>query len=497
MGKERKVRWFIHALSVFYIAFIITSSNSILADSLSTPDSWSTPVKISSDADFTHFDGGFDVGGAGDAFVIWRPISEWTSDHGYRTSPSIMASHFNHSTGWSDPEKISDGYARRDMDVAADDYGNAIAVWLEDISQDEMTIFANRFVNGTGWSGQVPISEPYSYLIDPNIEMDGHGNAWVVWISHSPGPDGYWMRSACYFASPMDNDAAWGWGMPMNISSEIAIAYSGLELEVSSDGYAIAGWSILDNRSVAIVNRYIPGVGWLGEERISNDQVNASWGKIAIRDGGSAICAWQEYNETQNSVFISTLKETKWGTPFRVVSYSSSAIEFVNARAIGFLSNEEVMLLVGGTYNNTRDDLTDFRVDYPSGLVTDQEVVWNNYTRAEAIESGRAMIIGIIDEDQLSSREFVAGYGWNQPVTCIHEDPATIFDLRIGIDSSGNAVIVHSIFGPRVFDLMGSSYSDETESPSGNIPIEAIIGVSVVILAVGVGAAIWYLRKSR
>lgn len=491
------MRWFTHALSVFVIAFIITSSSPILADSSSTPESWSTPVKISSDADFTPFEGGFDVGGTGDAFVIWRPISEWTSDNGCRVSPSIMASHFTRSTGWSDSEQISDGYARRDMDVTADDFGNAIAIWVETISQDEMTIYANRFVNGTGWSGQVPISEPYPYLINPNIEMDGHGNAWVVWESHFPGINGYWMMYSCYFASPMDNEAAWGWGVPMNISSEIETPYSGLELEVSADGHAIAGWSILDNWSIAIVNRNVPGVGWIGEERVSNDQVNASLGTIAVSDDGSAICAWQEYDEVQNSVFISILKETGWGAPVKVVTCSSSANEFVNARAIGFLSNEQIMLLVRGTYNFTRDNLTDFRIDLSSGLVSDQEVVWNNYTRAEAIESGKAMIIGIVDEKQLSSREFIAGIGWNALVTCIQSDPSTIFDLRVGIDSSGNAVMVHTIFGPKVFDLMGSSYSDEVESSSGSIPIEAIIGVSVALLAVGIGATIWYLRKSR
>lgn len=449
---------------------------------------------ISADASFSHFSGGFDVGGTGDAFVIWRPISEWTSDHGYKVSSKILASHFKHSTGWSDPEQISDGYARRDMDVAADDYGNAIAIWVEDVSQGAMRIYANRFVNGTGWSGQTPICEPFSYLIDPNIEMDDNGNAWVVWES---GANGYWMWHACYFASPIENEAAWGWGSPMDISSEIVTSNNGFEFEVSGDGNAIVGRIVLENRSVAIVNRYVPGIGWLGEERISDDQDNASWGKIAIRDGGGAICVWQEYDEAHNSILMSILKETGWGSPIELMSYSTSAKEFGNVRAIGFMPNEEAMLLVSGTYNYTRDDLTDFRIDLASGQLIDQEVVWNNYTRAEIIESERAMIIGIVNENQLSSREFVPGYGWDQPVTCIREDPATVLDLRLGFDSSGNALLVYTIIGPQVFDLMGCRYSNGIESPSANFPIEAIVGLSAVIVVVGIGAVIWYHRKSR
>ncbi len=57
------MRWSMQMLSVFTIVLIIASSSSILADSSETPESWSTPVMISADADFSHFSGGFDVGG--------------------------------------------------------------------------------------------------------------------------------------------------------------------------------------------------------------------------------------------------------------------------------------------------------------------------------------------------------------------------------------------------------------------------------------------------
>lgn len=67
-------------------------------------DSWTAPVKISSNAYFDYWNGGFAVGDSGDAFVVWIPIVEWNSDNGYSTYPQLLASHFSPATGWSSPE---------------------------------------------------------------------------------------------------------------------------------------------------------------------------------------------------------------------------------------------------------------------------------------------------------------------------------------------------------------------------------------------------------
>lgn len=480
----------------FAILSTLILTTSAWADDQSASMSWTGPVKVSSNADFSWSSGGFDVGGSGDAFVIWRPISEWTADNSFRIRSVIMASHYNHSIGWSSPLQLNQGFAGRDMDIAVDDQGNAIAIWIEDLSSEGKTIFADRYVNGSGWSGKVAISQQNSQFNDPNVEMDGNGNAWVVWESFDLYEDDQWLRQACYFAGPMDYGGSWGWRSPLNISSAIDTGYSGTVLRINPDGGAIAGWTIIENKSVVIVNRYIPEIGWLGEERVSDGKTNSSLGQIAISEDGMGVCAWQEYDKEQNSVVVSTLSGSGWSPPFNIVNHSTSANEFGSIEGIGFLANDDVMLLVDGSYNYSRSDLTDFRIDASSGRVSSQEKVWDNYTRAASITPGKAIFIGIEDESGLSSREWTASTGWGEPRRYLQIGPESIMDLRIGIDSAGNAVAINAVFGPRVYDLTSCVYSGESATLASDLPVDLIAGV-VLVMAVIIVVAIWYLKKPR
>ncbi|MCP4002506.1 MAG: hypothetical protein GY727_16520, partial [Gammaproteobacteria bacterium] len=65
--------------------------------------------------------------------------------------------------------------------IAFDGSGNAMAVWYQhDGTYD--SIYANRYVAGTGWAGAATIDDVTAgNAWSPQVAVDGSGNAMAVW----------------------------------------------------------------------------------------------------------------------------------------------------------------------------------------------------------------------------------------------------------------------------------------------------------------------------
>jgi len=64
--------------------------------------------------------------------------------------------------------------------VAADNTGNAVAVWAQS-DGSVIHIRANRYVAGSGWLTPISIDSDSTNASSPQLAMDGSGNAVVVW----------------------------------------------------------------------------------------------------------------------------------------------------------------------------------------------------------------------------------------------------------------------------------------------------------------------------
>lgn len=115
------------------------------------------------------------VDASGDAIAVWRQ-----SDG---TLYNIWSNRYSVGTGWGTATLIEtdDAGHAGNPQVAVDDAGNAIAVWQQ-YDGDRESIYSNRYVVGTGWSGAQCIeTENWRDAGHPHVAVDDSGNATAVW----------------------------------------------------------------------------------------------------------------------------------------------------------------------------------------------------------------------------------------------------------------------------------------------------------------------------
>jgi hypothetical protein len=98
--------------------------------------------------------------------------------------------------------------------IAGDPNGNAIAAWVQEDAQNWRSVYAARYVKGTGWESPVPLetSTGHVSIVSIEIAMDPRGNAMVTWIQFV-GTD------ERLFAARYSNVGGWSAPVPFNIGT--------------------------------------------------------------------------------------------------------------------------------------------------------------------------------------------------------------------------------------------------------------------------------------
>jgi len=229
------------------------------------------------------------VDGEGNAIVVFRQ-----SDGDYFRAWAVRHT----PDGWEDPvcihsddpECIESNVAGDAglLQVAADPLGNAVVVWQQLVDGDEerLTIWSNRFTIGTGWGDAGPIETDTNDLARPQVAMDAHGNAIVVWQRF----DG--VRSSIW-SNRQTSTGAWGESQPVEVREGDAFFP---QVAVDLEGNAIAVWEQkTDGPHFDIwANRYLASTQkWLDAVRIeTEDAGDAERPQIAMDANGNAIAVW-------------------------------------------------------------------------------------------------------------------------------------------------------------------------------------------------------------
>ncbi|MCF6281589.1 MAG: Ig-like domain-containing protein [Candidatus Polarisedimenticolaceae bacterium] len=227
---------------------------------------------------------------SGNALVVW-------SQHdSIRTN--IWANRFNSgSTSWEGAALIEtddDGAADQPM-ITMNRSGNAVVIWSQQTATFIRNVTARPYIAGTGW-GVVEIIENSDVPIprDLNVAIDPSGNALAVWQqSHNEKESIY----SNYYT------AGTGWSSAELIESNDVDASYGDPVQIAMDarGNGIATWSMEDfvdgNYNNILINRYVAGIGWTGET-IAQDNTGtfdyAETPNISIDESGNGILTFQQ-----------------------------------------------------------------------------------------------------------------------------------------------------------------------------------------------------------
>ncbi|MFH0775650.1 MAG: hypothetical protein V2A53_09230 [bacterium] len=162
---------------------------------------------------------------AGNAIAVWHQ-SDGTRDN-------IWANRYSQSTGtWSTATVIGTNTGNAYFpQVALDTSGNGIAVWNQyDGTRDN--IWANRYVSGTGWGSATPIeTDNAGNAYYPQVALDTSGNGIAVWNQYDGTRDSIWANR--YVSGT-------GWGSATLIEGDTGNAeYPQVALDTSGNGIAV------------------------------------------------------------------------------------------------------------------------------------------------------------------------------------------------------------------------------------------------------------------
>ena len=324
---------------------------------------------------------------SGEAVAVWQQ-----SDG---VSINIWANRYSAATDWRDPEPIDiEPETSQQPQVAIDAQGNAIVVWLRS-DGFRNNVWARRFSAGGGWGSPELIETGLGDAGNPQIAIDGGGNAIVVFWQHQGG-------RVDIVANRYANGT--GWGTAAAIESDGSGDTSAPQIAMDAAGNAVVVWAWASASGPPFAfnvwaNRYTAGSGWGSAGPI--DSTNASTANpaphVALDGAGNAIAVWHRPDGSWDSIWSSLyIAGSGWGEPVRVETDNT---------------------------NSARD------------------------ARVAFDANGNAMAVWIQSDglrNNVLANRYTAGVGWGTAVLIETDNAGPALEPRIAFDGDGNATAVWS-----------------------------------------------------
>ena len=301
----------------------ITSTAYIcIGATIATVKSWRTAQLIETDETSNALEPQIAVDNNGNAMAVWN------QSDGTRTS--IYANRFSSATGaWAAPVLIENddiGNANSQR-IAIDINGNALAVWAQ-ATGGAPRIYANRYTAATNsWGTAQLIQTGTADGSNPQIAVDGGGNAQVVWYQRNRPQPGIW--NSRFIA------ATNSWTAAQLIEAASGADISDLQIAVNANGDALAMWlesdAFANPPSYAVVGkRFVAAtVSWVFLQPVVFDKVRILSPQITLDVKGDAVAVWEQRDGTVASIFGSRYlaATNNWSNPVRIEAGSGNALE--------------------------------------------------------------------------------------------------------------------------------------------------------------------------
>ena len=272
------------------------------------------------------------------------------------TESGIWANRYTRVELWGNPVQIDAGNGgSREPDVATDLAGNAFAVWEEVGDNFEATIWSNRYSVDEGWATAEPLQSLQISSRGVSVAADDEGNAIALWLEADA------LGGASFFVWAARYEPDSGWGTQVQIDGDPASRSLGQrsDIEFDAEGNAIAIWNERTLPEVGVgsgevlwVNRYIVGDGWQTPRTIKADpNTRAESWQLSVGDNGEAHVVWVQYVDTsveeRHDIWSahytpgSNWDTTDWTEPVRIDDYDGSVDCAVSSVGCNEAGNKE------------------------------------------------------------------------------------------------------------------------------------------------------------
>lgn len=237
---------------------------------------------------------------ADNATAVWAPGDNFGQVRAASRSASAAT--------WGAPVSLSS--AGKDIDIAIDNQGNALAAWSSTAGGGGSRIYVVRKAAGGSWGTPVPVSPAGAER--PDVAFDGAGNAQLVWEASVGG------NANILGARRLVGQA---WSTPTTVA---ASADDELEPRLAVDhvGNAVAIWDHHDAEGASRVEgtyRLAANTTWEAPKYVTPADQSGAAIDIDLDDQGNVLALWNSNVDDVGISKVSTLVEGgAWSAPTTV-----------------------------------------------------------------------------------------------------------------------------------------------------------------------------------
>jgi Glucodextranase, domain B len=406
------------------------------------------------------------MNGAGVAFVVWEVYTGPTY--------TIFANRYVPGTGWATAQSLETttnySYA---PDVAVDGAGNAIATW-EESDGGTLHIYGARFSTTLGWLAPLNLETGTNYSFYPSVAMDSAGNGVVAWVEF----DGV---HADLWAKRYDHVTGWAVATQIEPGTYSADYYPGPAV-AASNGNASVVWTMTDSLGVAqvYINRYVAGSGWVGPTDIDGVAVASQDGQVAMDPTGNVTVTYQYVPSNPNPPNQQVDQAVRFNHLTSSWSYSQLDYERVSLGSPLLAADGHGNALTAWNYNDNSNSMTPavegiLTNYYKNGtgwapVYATQAASWDNqispsWLQLEANAAGDAIFSFTQNDGPISDGYAVLykpGVGWGPMTRVENLNSSGVTEEWSAIDGSGNALVLFRASDGTQFNVYAVYYSVAT-----------------------------------
>lgn len=243
------------------------------------------------------------VNARGEAVAVWLDT----------TGSIVMGAARTADGTWQPATKVSGGGAAASTStprVAIDAHGDGVTIWPRSRA-NENVLQAAIYRNGVGWQEHVDVAElsatGHPSFAGPQLGVDAHGNATVVWTHVRAGNMGV-VRAT--------TQAAGGdWRAPIDLSRRDARA-ADAHVAIGGRGTMAVVWTDF-NAGNGVVQGAVrrPGEAWQAPRALSG--APAGGADVAVDGHDNAIAVWTTFNSVQTAIRPAA---ANWHAPLKIAN---------------------------------------------------------------------------------------------------------------------------------------------------------------------------------
>jgi hypothetical protein len=359
----------------------------------------------------------------------------------------LMTGCIDFSKAWQGAQQIGIGVEGSSADVAMDDNGNGLAVWVQ--NDGEHSSMANRYTLAEGWEQAESIStDEAGHFHDPQIAMDANGNGLAV------GRDDARSNIMAHLYTP-----AGSWELAEFLNTNGAMSADQAQITIDDNGNGLAVWRDSTNSNIW-ANRYTPAGGWeLAELIDAGDSKYVLSPQIAMDANGNGLAVWQEGDhDDSDSLWANHYTPAGGWEQAELIEISNSVYVLSPQIAMDAAGNGMVVWLQydGEIYSILANRYTPAGGWEPAEQIqtNHSEVLYGAQIAMDAAGNGLAVWSQYVEgRSRIGANRYTQQGGWEEARLIESLDTGQAHYPQIAMDVNGNGLVVWL----QVHDLHSSS----------------------------------------